>query len=119
MNHAKYPEKARRESMFWSIHDCFQQQADYTPIHRYYEVESMGMPVEGDTATDTAGETDANATEMQKAHRLHLFARLVHEGYVDADLRTEFVGGPLNGEEADPDRGTSRSAGKAHTGLGG
>jgi len=88
----EYPEKARRESMLWSVYDWFQQQADYTPILSVYDVEGMGIPVEADTGTD--GEADANAAEKQKAHRLHLFIRLVNEGYIDADLRREYAGGP-------------------------
>jgi hypothetical protein len=82
----EYPEKARRESMLWSVYDWFQQQADYTPILRFYEVEGMGIPVEAETGPDTP--------DRQKVHRLHLFIRLVNEGYIDADLRREFAGGP-------------------------
>lgn len=85
MDRVEYPEKARRESMLWAVHEWFQRQADYTPILRYYEVESMGIPVGADATTDA---------ERQKAHRLNLFIRLVHEGYIDAELRREFVGGP-------------------------
>jgi hypothetical protein len=88
----EYPEKARRESMLWSVYDWFQQQADYTPILRFYDVEGMGIPVEA--GTDTDGEADANNAERQKSHRLHLFIRLVNEGYIDADLRREYAGGP-------------------------
>lgn len=94
MNSVEYPEKARRESMIWSVYDWFQQQADYTPILRYYEVEGMGIPVEADTGTGADGEAKAVAAQRQKVHRLHLFIRLVNEGYIDADLRREYAGGP-------------------------
>jgi hypothetical protein len=86
LDSTEYPEKARRESMLWSVYDWFQQQADYTPILRFYEVEGMGIPVEA--------ETDADTSDWQKVHRLNLFIRLVNEGYIDADLRREYAGGP-------------------------
>ena len=85
MDRVEYPEKARRESMLWAVHEWFQQQDDYTPILRFYDVEGMGLPVEADAS---------DATERQKAHRLNLFLRLVNEGYIDADPKKEYAGGP-------------------------
>jgi len=80
--------------MLWSVYDWFQQRSDYTPILRYYEAEAMGIPVEANATIDVESGIGVDILDKQKAHRLHLFIRLVSEGYIDADLRTEIVGGP-------------------------
>ncbi len=92
MNRAEYPEKAKRESLLWDVHEWFQRQADYTPRLLYYEVERMGIPAEADT--EASADADEAAAERHKAQQVNLFVRLVHEGYINADLRREFVGGP-------------------------
>jgi hypothetical protein len=89
----EYPEKARRERMLWDVYEWFQQQTDYDPRLRYYEVETMGVCSDTRTA-ETGTEVDEAAAERQKAQQLNLFVRLVDEGYINAELKRELVGGP-------------------------
>ncbi len=94
MDHTECPEKAQRESMLWDVYEWFQEQADYNPRLRYDQVVSMGIPLNTDTTTETGVEVDVAAIERQNAQQLNRFVRLVHEGYIDAELKREFVGGP-------------------------
>jgi hypothetical protein len=94
LERTQYPEKAQRESMLWDVHEWFQRQTDYNPRLRYDQVVSMGIPLDTDTMTDTGADVDVPAVERQNAQQLNRFVRLVNEGYIDAELRREFAGGP-------------------------
>ena len=94
MDRTQYPEKAQRESMLWDVHEWFQRQTDYNPTLRYDQVVSMGIPLDTDTVTDTGIEVDVAAVQRQNTQQLNRFVRLVNEGYIDAELKREFVGGP-------------------------
>src|SRR5215210_2870034 len=86
VDHAEYPEKVKRESMLWDVHEWFQEQADYDPVLIYYEIESMGVPPDAVEAGTEAGET---ATQRHKVQQVSLFMRLQQEGYINADLRRD------------------------------
>lgn len=94
MDRVRYPEKAQRESMLWDVYEWFQEQTDYSPRLRYYQVVSMGIPLGTDTETAEGVQVDIAAVERQNTQQLNRFIRLVNEGYIDADLKREFVGGP-------------------------
>lgn len=71
--------------MLWDVHEWFLEQYDYSPRLLYNQVENLGLPSDSDATADA---------HKHAAQQLNLFIRLVHEGYIDADLHKEVYGGP-------------------------
>lgn len=79
----------------WAVHEWCEDRTDARTMLNYDELVSrVGDEAYTGTPTATGTEFDRQAVDRTQAQVLNLFTTLVNEGYIDAEVKGSYKGGP-------------------------
>ena len=79
----------------WAVHEWCEDRTDARTMLNYDELVSrVGDEAYKGTPTATGTEFDRQAVDRTQAQVLNLFTTLVNDGYIDAEVKGSYKGGP-------------------------